>query len=158
MSFAKLDDLGRRLEAVEHAQSILSVDEAVQMPAGGGERRAEAMAVLAGIYHELATVPEIAEWIGKAEAEPLDEMQRAAVAEFRRVYTNMTCHSAEFVRRQAESKLGAHRSKSVKLDLRLAADGVTLRPCNPPMTPAASIPLTRNHAANERASGSLTAY
>ena len=119
MSFAKLDDLGRRLEAVEHAQSILSVDEAVQMPAGGGEKRAEAMAVLAGIYHEMATAPEIAEWIGKAEAEPLTEMQQAAVAEFRRVYTNMTCLSAEFVRRQVGARV---RSEQLWRELRPKGD------------------------------------
>ena len=39
MSFAKLDEQARKLEALEHAQSMLSVDEAVQMPAGGGEKR-----------------------------------------------------------------------------------------------------------------------
>ena len=61
MSFAKLDELGRKLEALEHAQSILSVDEAVQMPVGGGEKRAEAMAMLAGMYHEMATAPDVAE-------------------------------------------------------------------------------------------------
>ena len=60
MSFAKLEELGRKLEALEHAQSMLSIDEAVQMPVGGGEKRAEAMAMLAGLHHELATAPEIA--------------------------------------------------------------------------------------------------
>ena len=54
MSFTKLDDLGRKLEALEHAQSMLSVDEAVQMPSGGGDKRAEAMSMLAGMYHEMA--------------------------------------------------------------------------------------------------------
>ena len=43
VSFAKLDELGHRLESLEHALSMLRVDEAVQMPAGGGEKRAEAM-------------------------------------------------------------------------------------------------------------------
>ena len=54
MSFTKLDELGRKLEALEHAQSMLSVDEAVQMPSGGGEKRAEAMSMLAGMHHEMA--------------------------------------------------------------------------------------------------------
>ena len=59
-AFQMLDDLGRRLEALEHAQSMLGVDEAVMMPSGGGEKRAEAMSMLAGMYHELATAPQIA--------------------------------------------------------------------------------------------------
>ena len=100
MSFEKLDGLGRKLEALEHAQAMLSVDEAVQMPSGGGEKRAEAMSLLAGMYHTQATAPHIADWIIAAEHESLNEMQKAAVREFSRVYRNMTCFSAEFVERQ----------------------------------------------------------
>src|SRR4029078_5129596 len=89
MSFAKLEDLGRKLEALEHAQSMLSVDEAVQMPVGGGEKRAEAMAMLAGLYHELAAPPGIADWLDSAEGEALDPTRKASLREFRRAYTNL---------------------------------------------------------------------
>ena len=40
MSFAQIDALCRRLEALDHAQAMLGVDEAVNMPEGGGEKRA----------------------------------------------------------------------------------------------------------------------
>ena len=43
-AFEKLSDLGKKLEAIEHAQAMLGVDEAVMMPVGGGEKRAESMA------------------------------------------------------------------------------------------------------------------
>ncbi|MHB1102751.1 MAG: carboxypeptidase M32 [Devosia sp.] len=119
MSFAKLDELGKRLEAIEHAQAMLSVDEAVQMPSGGGEKRAEAMAMLAGMYHELATAPQIADWIGAATDEALDEMQQAALREFQRVYTNMTCLSADFVRKQVGARV---RSEQLWRELRPAGD------------------------------------
>lgn len=105
MSFAKLEDLGKKLEALEHAQSMLSVDEAVQMPVGGGEKRAEAMAMLAGLYHELAAAPEIADWIEAAKGEELDGTGKAALREFERVYTNMTCLSSDFVRRQVGARV-----------------------------------------------------
>lgn len=105
MSFAKLDELCRNLDALSHAQSMLGVDEAVMMPEGGGAKRAEAMAVLAGIYHETASAPHIAGWIADAEAEPLDEAQRIAVAEFKRSYINRTCLSPAFVRKQTEQRL-----------------------------------------------------
>ena len=49
MSFNKLDELGRKLESLEHALSILGADEATHMAVGGGEKRAEAMANLAGM-------------------------------------------------------------------------------------------------------------
>ena len=73
MSFAKLDDLGHRLQALEHALAILGADEATHMAVGGGEARAEAMSALAGMYHRQATVPEIGDWIAAAEAETLND-------------------------------------------------------------------------------------
>jgi carboxypeptidase Taq len=115
MSFAHLDELCRKLEALEHAQAMLGVDEAVQMPVGGGEKRAEAMAALAGMYHELAAAPHIAEWIAKAESEPLDEMQQAAVREFKRSYINLTCLTPVFVQKQVAVRV---RCEQLWRDLR----------------------------------------
>ena len=100
MSLAELDHLCRRLEALGHAQSMLGVDEAVNMPDGGAEKRAEAMSVLASMSHEMATAPHIADWIDRAENEDLDAAQKAAVAEFKRSYINRTCLSSDFVARQ----------------------------------------------------------
>jgi carboxypeptidase Taq len=105
MSFDKLDQRGRRLEALEHALAILSADEATHMAVGGGEKRAEALGVLAGMHHRQATDPEIGEWIAAAEAETLNEEQQAAVRELRRHYTNLTCLPAEFVERQTATRM-----------------------------------------------------
>jgi carboxypeptidase Taq len=105
MSFAELDHLCRRLEALGHAQSMLGVDEAVNMPDGGAEKRAEAMSVLASMAHELATAPHIADWIDKAENEDLDAAQKAAVVEFKRSYINRTCLSSDFVARQVNAAM-----------------------------------------------------
>jgi carboxypeptidase Taq len=118
-AFEKLAELGRRLEALEHAQSMLSVDEAVMMPIGGGEKRAESMALLAGMYHEMATAPEIADWLAAAGEEPLDDWQAAAIREQQRVYTNMTCLSSDFVRRQVVARL---RSEQLWRELRAKDD------------------------------------
>jgi len=124
-AFAKLDDLGRRLEAIEHAQSMLSVDEAVMMPVGGGEKRAEAMSVLAGMYHEMATGPAIGDWLAQAAEEPLDGDQQAAIVEWQRAYTNMTCLSADFVRRQVAARV---RSEQLWRQLRPTGDWATFLP------------------------------
>jgi len=86
----KLDDLGHRLQALEHALAILGADEATHMAVGGGEARAEAMSSLAGMYHRQATAPEIGDWIGAAEGETLNDEQLAALREFKRQYVNMT--------------------------------------------------------------------
>ncbi|MCA3554029.1 carboxypeptidase M32 [Aestuariivirga sp.] len=105
MSFAELDHLCRRLEAIGHAEAMLGVDEAVNMPEGGAENRAEAMGVLASMAHEMATAPHVAGWIARAENEELDTAQKAAVAEFRRGYINRTCLSSDFVARQVNAAL-----------------------------------------------------
>lgn len=119
MSFAQIEDLGRKLEALDHAQAMLGVDEAVQMPVGGGEKRAEALSMLAGFYHELATAPEIAGWIDAAERDPRDADGQASLREFKRVYTNMTCLSADFVRRQVNARV---RCEQLWRELRPKAD------------------------------------
>ena len=100
MSFEKLDALGHRLEALEHALSILGADEATHMAVGGGSKRAEAMSTLAGMYHEEATAPSIGDWIEAARAESLSEDQQLALGEFERNYRNMTCLPTEFVQRR----------------------------------------------------------
>lgn len=105
MSFQKLDEACHKLEALEHALAILGADEATHMAVGGGEKRAEAMAGLAGMYHARATAPEIADWIEAAEREALDEEQAAALFELKRHYTNQTCLPAEFVERQTGARM-----------------------------------------------------
>ncbi len=119
MSFAKLDQLGRKLEALEHALAILGADEATHMAVGGGEKRAEALAALAGMHHRQATAPEIADWIGAAEGEALDIDQQAALREFKRQYTNMTCLPSEFVERQTVARM---RCEQLWRDLRAKND------------------------------------
>ena len=104
-AFARLDALGHQLEAIEHAIAILSADEATNMPAGGGEKRAESVAGLAGLYHARITAPEVGDWLAAAEAEGLDGDRKLAVKEFRREYTNRTCLPAAFVERQVEMRM-----------------------------------------------------
>jgi carboxypeptidase Taq len=119
MSFEKIDQLCRKLEALEHSLAILGADEATHMAVGGGEKRAEAMSALAGMHHARATAPEIADWIAAAEEEALNEDQQAALREFRRHYTNMTCLPTEFVERQTTARL---RSEQLWRDLRAKND------------------------------------
>ena len=65
-------------------------DQAAMMPAGGAEMRAEQLAELKLIRHELVTHPTVEELIGAAESEPLDDWQRANLAEMRRRWLNAT--------------------------------------------------------------------
>jgi carboxypeptidase Taq len=105
MSFAKLDSHCQSLQALEHALAILSVDEATAMAAGGGDKRADAVAALSGMYHRQATDPKIADWLETAKNEDLDSDQKVAVRELNRSYLNATCLSSEFVERQTATRM-----------------------------------------------------
>jgi carboxypeptidase Taq len=125
MSYAKLEDLGRQLESIGHAIAILSADEATNMPVGGGEKRAETVAYLSGLYHETSTAPQVGEWIDAAKAEEHDPAQRAAIAEFERNYTHATCLPAEFVRKKTQANM---RSEQLWRDLRAKNDWAGFAP------------------------------
>ena len=119
MSFAKLDAHLKKLEALSHAQSMLGVDEAVMMPHGGGDKRAEAMAGLAGLYHDMAASQEVGDWLAAADAEDLQPEQRVALREQKRSYLNLTCLSSDFVQKQVAARM---RSEQLWRSLRPAGD------------------------------------
>ncbi|QPC85803.1 carboxypeptidase M32 [Mesorhizobium sp. NBSH29] len=125
MSFAKLDVHLHKLEALEHALAILGADEATHMAIGGGEKRAEAMASLAGLHHRQASTPEIADWIADAENEDLDETKKIALIELKRDYTNLTCLPSEFVERQTGARM---RCEQLWRDLRAKNDWTNFVP------------------------------
>lgn len=125
MSFQKLDELGHKLEALEHALAILGADEATHMAVGGGEKRGEAMAGLAGMLHRQASAPEVGDWIAAAETEELSEDQRLALTEVKRSYLNLTCLPSEFVERLTRERL---RSEQLWRDLRAKNDWAGFKP------------------------------
>jgi carboxypeptidase Taq len=150
MTFQNLDQLGRRLEALEHALSILGADEATHMSSGGGEKRAEAMSQLAGMYHAQATAPEIADWIGAARHEDLTPDQHLALNEFERSYVNATCLPTEFVERRTAATM---RSEQLWRDLRSKGDWSGFRPALEGV-----VELVREEAALRAAATGLGAY
>ena len=150
MSFQKLDDLGRKLEALEHALSILGADEATHMAIGGGEKRAEAMANLAGMYHAQATAPHIADWIEAARQEELTPDQAIAVNEFERSYINATCLPTEFVERRTAATM---RSEQLWRDLRAKGDWDSFLPALEGV-----VALVREEAALRSAATGLAPY
>jgi carboxypeptidase Taq len=150
MSFAKLDDLCRKLDSMSHALSMLGVDEAVMMPEGGGAKRAEAIATLSGMYHDIAAAPHIADWIAKAESETLDSDQRVAVKEFKRSYIQRTCLTSDFVKKQTEQRL---RSEQLWRKLRPTGDWKTYLPAL-----SSVVDTMREEAAMRSAASGLAPY
>ncbi len=109
MSYMKLDELNLNLDAYSHALAILGVDEATIMPEGGGNARSNAISTLAAIAHKQASAPEIANWIKKAQNSSLTEDEAAGVNEFKRVYEQNICLSADFVGKKTQTSMNCEQ-------------------------------------------------
>lgn len=87
MSYARLSARCRDVSHLDHAIEMLTWDEAVMMPRGGGAARADTMAALATLKHRLVTAPDTADLLAAAQGEALDEWQRANIREIERRFT-----------------------------------------------------------------------
>ncbi len=74
----------QRLHHLEHLNSIVSWDQAANMPPGGSEARASALAEMSALLHRLRTEPTLPERLARAADEPLDDLQRANLREMQR--------------------------------------------------------------------------
>jgi carboxypeptidase Taq len=85
-AYLELEARFGRLGAVEEAIAVLHWDAAAMMPPGGAAGRAEQLATLRVVVHQLLTAPDIADLLaaGEAQGNSLDAWQRANVREMRR--------------------------------------------------------------------------
>lgn len=88
--YAELCAYGRRGATLKSIASLLGWDQETYMPRGGGDARAEQMALMAGMMHERGTSEELGNLIAGCEDENLDDQQWACVREFRRDYDKQT--------------------------------------------------------------------
>jgi len=117
----------RRLSALSGAEGVLGWDQRVMMPEGGAEARAEQLATLSVLRHELLTAPAVAEEMASAAAEPLTGWRAANLAEMRRRHAHATALSSDLVEAQsrAASKCEAlWREARAKADFALVRDGL----------------------------------
>ncbi|WP_332129951.1 carboxypeptidase M32, partial [Azorhizobium caulinodans] len=92
-----------RAAALSNALGILQWDSDTMMPKGAVGTRAESMALLRVLAHEMVTDARIGDWIADAEADTaLDAWAKANIREIRRVWTVETAVPADLV--EASSK------------------------------------------------------
>ena len=84
MSYQALHDRFKRIGDLNHALAMLAWDEAAMMPVGGGKARAESLATLTGMVHDLTGAPATGELVEAAAADSLDPWQAANVEQVRR--------------------------------------------------------------------------
>ncbi|REG84132.1 carboxypeptidase M32 [Marinomonas pollencensis] len=88
-----------------HAQAMLGWDAAANMPAGGNDARAAAMAELSVHVHRLSTQPQLEEWFAKAAQETLTFEQQASLREMKRQWQQAALLPEALV--QAQSMAGS---------------------------------------------------
>jgi carboxypeptidase Taq len=104
-AYRKLAQHFRRLSHLEHLDAILSWDEAVMMPSGGGTARAEAMATLAELKHEMWTAPELEVWLGAAGEGQLSSWERGNLQLIDRTWRSERAVPAALVGRRSRQRM-----------------------------------------------------
>ena len=125
--YAALEARFRRLGALGEAQAVLHWDMATQMPEGGAEARAEQLATLKLIRHDILGDPTLPELFAGADAQnDLDGWQRANLAEMRRSWLHATALPADLV--EASSKARSRPARWCGAQARPANDFARVLP------------------------------
>jgi carboxypeptidase Taq len=108
-TYPELEARFRRLGAVEEAIAMLHWDAAAMMPPGGAVSRAEQLATLRVIAHQLLSSPEIADLLTAAEGEgnSLDHWQRANLREMRRRWRHAAAVPGDLVEALSRARSGS---------------------------------------------------
>lgn len=94
-AYQRLEDRFRRIAVLRDVDGILNWDMSTVMPAGAVEGRAEQLAAVKVLCHELLTDPETGDLIAAAEADgSLDGWQKANLAEMRRQWLHASAIDA----------------------------------------------------------------
>ncbi len=96
----------QRIHRLSHLQSIASWDQSAFMPARGAQARAEALAEMGGLLHQLGTDPALKQLLDEAALEPLDDFQQASLREMRRVWRSANAVPQRLV--EARSLANSH--------------------------------------------------
>ncbi|NRA57847.1 MAG: carboxypeptidase M32 [Phycisphaerales bacterium] len=123
--YADLCAYGRKGATLGSIGALLGWDQETYMPRGGGEARAEQMALLAGMMHERKTAKEFGDLISACEGESLSDEQAACVREFRRDYDKATKLPQSLVEELART---GSKAQDVWKDARKANDFAMFQP------------------------------
>ena len=97
-AYQELAERAARMSAINNAQGILGWDNETMMPHGAAETRAESLAALALVRHDMICDPKLVDLLEEASGEHgLDEWQRANVREFRRHWLSETALPPDLV-------------------------------------------------------------
>ena len=122
-AYQRLKTRHARIATLGEASAMLGWDASAMMPQGGGAARGDQLALLAGMMHELAIAPEVAEDLAAAEAE--GEWEEANLALMRHGHIRATALPTALV--EAVS-LANSRCEKIWREARRTADFGLVRP------------------------------
>jgi len=96
-AYDDLLDAYRRVSNLGSAVGVLSWDQQVTMPEGGGPARSQQLSTLSGLKHELLTDDEVADALDAAGEAELSDEQRAVVREIRREHERAAAVPQELI-------------------------------------------------------------
>ncbi|MDA8232431.1 MAG: carboxypeptidase M32 [Magnetospirillum sp.] len=103
-AYRRLEALFRKSNVLGDTLSLLHWDMSTMMPDGGANARAEQMALVKTIAHDMITAPEIPELLDRADGEALDAWERANLREMRRAWVHAAAVPADLVEAQAKAE------------------------------------------------------
>lgn len=103
--YNKLSEHYKKIANFNHLAAVAGWDQAVMMPAGGNESRAQAMAELSLHIHQLSTSQHLGELFAGAQTENLSEIESASLREMQEQWQKATVLPEQLV--QAKSLAGS---------------------------------------------------
>lgn len=103
-AYGQIERRFRRINALEEATAVLQWDQQTTMPVGGAEGRAEQLATLKVLAHEMIVDPALADLIPAARGEDrLDRWQQANLREVERIWRHATALPGDLVERMSRA-------------------------------------------------------
>lgn len=99
--YEKIENFNKKLHNFGHLGAMVGWDEAVNMPEGSGEARAQALSELYVYMAEQKKDPQVMEWVEKAKSEDLSVDQKRNVLLVEKNWKQANVLPTEFVRKQS---------------------------------------------------------
>lgn len=110
-AYQQLEKIFEKIAYLEHLQAVAGWDEAVMMPSGGGQARAQALATLSVVIHDTLTSTDVGHLIEEAKKLSLDPVwQQANLRWMERAFLNAIALPKDLVKQLTETRLQSEQA------------------------------------------------